>query len=145
MSDGSGAYIWNQIEETWDFLEFSSEGEFLSRKEFEEYVEEQNERLIALEKVKPNQIRTTIGINGFLDSDIFNAEVIEKADLLWTKEELPEGNLVTVIGEFKVRETQASSYENLFWTTPKGFELFDTQVLRGQFVSIVQYTPLTNA
>lgn len=145
MSDGSGAYIWNQIEEKWDFLEFSSEGKFLSRKEFEEYVEEQNERLIALEKVKPNQIRTTIGINGFLDSDIFNAEVIEKADLLWTKEELPEGNLVTVIGEFKVRETQASSYENLFWTTPKGFELFDTQVLRGQFVSIVQYTPLTNA
>lgn len=145
MADGSGAYILNHIDETWDFLEFASEEKFLTREEFEEYVEEQKERLEALEKLKPTQIRTTIGINGIADSDIFNAEVIEKADLLWTKEELPEGNLVTVVGEFKVKNAQSTSYENLFWTTPKGFEIFDTQVLKGQFVPIVQYYPVTNA
>lgn len=195
MSDGSGAYIWNQIEEKWDFLEFSSEGEFpdiptIQFQQSESTPRKANKVIFQTQNVKykpkgvihvyipnggisehktinigdvvkddfndlvvrvktleetPKQIRTTIGISDIPDSDIFNADVIEKADLLWTKDELPEGNLVTVIGEFKIKETQASSYENIFWTTPKGFELFDTQVLRGQFVSIMQYTPLTNA
>ena len=145
MSDGSGAYIWNPIDNKWDFLEFASEEKFLTREEFEEYVDEQNKRLDSLEKLKPTQIRTTIGISGIPDSDIFNADVIDKADLLWTKQELPEGNIVTITGEFKVKNAQATSYGNIFWTTPIGFELFDTQVLQGQFISIVQHYPVTSA
>ncbi|MCI3860061.1 hypothetical protein V6B05_01285 [Lactococcus garvieae] len=117
MSDGSGAYIWNQIEEKWDFLEFSSEGEFLSRKEFEEYVEEQNERLIALEKLKPIQLRTTLGIEGLPNSDIFDTTNVRTANLLWTK----ENGMVKLVGYVRT-DTILSAHQPVF-KTPIGFEV----------------------
>lgn len=118
MSDGSGAYFWNGSK--WEFLNFSQSSNI-------------------------TQIRTTIGVSGISDSKIFNSDVIVKADLLWTKQELPEGNLVLVVGEFEVKSDQTESYKNIFWTTPEGFELLDVSVVGGQFIEITHWTPVTSA
>lgn len=88
------------------------------------------------------QLRTTIGIAGLPDSDIFNPDVISLADIVWTKQELPEANLISINGEFRVKENQDVSYKNIFWMTPEGYELFDGTVVIGQFVEIMHWTPL---
>ncbi len=135
MADGSGAYVWNQIDEKWDFLEFSSEGEFtdiptIQFQQSESTPSDADKVIFQAQNIKGKvkggnsclctrgkwlfsqtinvgdvnkddfndlevrvktleetrkQIRTTIGISNIPDSDIFNAEVIEKAELALDK------------------------------------------------------------
>lgn len=155
MSDGSGAYFWNGSK--WEFLTFGSSGDFVPKGEFESFKttqdvrdDEQDAKIDSLENIITKiptitQLRTTVGINGIADSDIFNKTVVTKADLLWTKYTMAGGNLILVTGEFQVVTAQSTSYANLFWTTPKGFELMDVSVVSGQFVDIMQFSPLSNA
>ncbi|AWN65801.1 hypothetical protein LL14B4_06260 [Lactococcus lactis subsp. lactis] len=155
MSDDSGAYFWNGSE--WIFLTFKGGGDFVTKGDFEAFKvdqstrdDEQDAKLNSLENIitelpKITQIRTTVGISGMGDSDIFNKTVVSKADLLWTKYTMAGGNLILVTGEFQVVTAQTTSYTNLFWTTPKGFELMDVSVVSGQFVDIMQFSPLISA
>lgn len=149
LSDKSGAYFWNGSE--WVFLTFGASGDFVTNGTFEAFKtdqdtrdDEQDAKINSLESQIPKitQIRTTIGVNGREDSSIFNPDVISNADLLWTKQELPEGNLVSVNGNFTVKTAQTDSYKNVFWTTPEGFELLDNFV---QFVPIMHWTPVTSS
>lgn len=155
LSDKSGAYFWNGSE--WVFLTFGGGGDYVTNGTFDDYKvnqdirdDEQDAKIGSLKNIitevpKVTQIRTTVGIKDIADSDVFNKSVVSKADLLWTKYTITGGNLVLVTGEFQVITAQSTSYANLFWTTPKGFELMDVAVVAGQFVDIMQFSPLTNA